>query len=379
MRIGLDAKRAVFNLTGLGNYSRDVIRILLERYPENQYFLYSPGFIENPRLKFLTNSDNFTLRTPSSHIDKMFESYWRSFRVVRELMADKLDIYHGLSNELPFGIKESKLKTVVTVHDLIFLRYPQTYSFIDRNIYTKKISHCCRTADRIIAISEQTKKDIIHYLDVSEEKIDVVYQGCSPLFKNEMDKGKLLKVKERHKLPDNYILCVGTVEERKNLASLVGAFNLMKDKHDTYLLVVGKKTAYIDTVMQEVNRFNLQDRVIFLQNVDFDDLPAIYRLAKVFVYPSIFEGFGIPIIEAMYSKTPVVTTAGGCFPEAGGPGSKYVDSNNPEQIKSAIEEILDDESLSRSMAESGYNYVQKFNEQKIAEEIMNVYRRVLKN
>ena len=376
MRIGLDAKRAVFNLTGLGNYSRDVIRMLLERYPENQYFLYSPGFIENPRLKFLENSDSFTLRTPSSHIDKMFESYWRSFSIARELMADELDIYHGLSNELPFGIKESKLKTVA---DLIFLRYPQTYSFIDRNIYTKKTSHCCRTADRVIAISEQTKKDIIHYLDVSEEKIDVVYPVCSPLFKKEMDKDKLLKVKERHKLPDNYILYVGTVEERKNLASLVGAFNLLKDKHDTYLLVVGKKTAYIDTVMQEINRFKLQDRVIFLQYVAFEDLPAIYRLAKVFVYPSIFEGFGIPIIEAMYSKTPVITTAGGCFPEAGGSGSKYVDSNNPEQIKSAIEEILGDEGLGRSMAEIGYNYVQKFNEQKIAEEIMNVYRRVLKN
>ena len=379
MKIGFDGKRAVFNTTGLGNYSRDLIRILLENNPENRYYLYSPAFKSNPRLDFIREFGNIETRLPSGLINNLFKSYWRSSSITGQLADDGIDLYHGLSNELPWGTKHRKFKTLVTIHDLIFIRYPQTYKFIDRTTYRLKAAHCCNNADRVIAISEQTKRDIIDYLNIDEEKIDVVYQGCHPIFREGTNDAARMTVKEKYKLPDNYILNVGTIEERKNLLSLVKAFNMFKLTDEFHLVVVGRPTAYINTIMREITDLGLEKRVIFLHNVDFKDLPSIYSMAEIFVYPSFFEGFGIPIVEALYSKTPVITSKGGCFQEAGGSDSRYINPDDPGEIKSAIDEILGNETLRSSMVEKGHDFVQRFNEKAIAEEIMTVYKNALEN
>ena len=154
---------------------------------------------------------------------------------------------------------------------------------------------------------------------------------------------------------------------------------MLKLTGEFYLVVVGRPTAYINTVMREIANLGLDERVIFLHNVDFNDLPSIYSMAEIFVYPSIFEGFGIPIIEALYSKTPVITSRGGCFHEAGGSDSRYINPDDPGEIKSAIEEILGNETLRSSMVEKGHDFVQKFNEITIAEDIMTVYKKTLGN
>ena len=153
MRIGFDAKRAFSNNTGLGNYSRDAIRILSDYFTDNKYFLYTPKNNNNPRLSFIADRKNTFIRTPESLLDRALKTYWRSKSVVNDLFTNKIDIFHGLSNELPIAIENTSIKTVVTIHDLIFIRYPHLFKTIDRKIYYRKFKSACQRADKIIAVS----------------------------------------------------------------------------------------------------------------------------------------------------------------------------------------------------------------------------------
>ena len=172
MKIGFDAKRAFFNPTGLGNYSRTLISSLSNRFPDHEYFLYSPKVSHNGL--FSADTNNLQLRIPAGLIAKLAPALWRSYGMNRTLKQDKLDLYHGLSHELPAGIKKTKIPSVVTIHDLIYLRYPKYYPAMDRWVYDKKFRHSCRVADRIIAVSEQTRRDLIEFFNVIPEKITVI-------------------------------------------------------------------------------------------------------------------------------------------------------------------------------------------------------------
>ncbi len=185
MRIGFDAKRAFSNNTGLGNYSRDAIRVLSIFYTDNKYFLYTPKAKENNRLTFLNDSTNTFVRTPQSLLNKALKSYWRSKSIVRDLFTNKIDIYHGLSHELPIGIEKTNIKTVVTIHDLIFKRFPRNYRSIDRKTYDIKYKYAVKHADLTIAISEQTKQDIVEFYKINPENIKVIYQSCHENFRKE--------------------------------------------------------------------------------------------------------------------------------------------------------------------------------------------------
>jgi len=170
MNIGFDSKRAFFNNTGLGNYSRDTIRILGKYFPSNKYFLYTPKIITNNRLNFIRESNNYFVRSPKNILNKIFKNYWRTKNIVKNLIDDQIDIYHGLSHELPLGIEKTNIKSIVTIHDLIFIRFPHFFSSIDRKIYKYKCKSACERASKIIAVSNQTKRDIIQYLKISEKK-----------------------------------------------------------------------------------------------------------------------------------------------------------------------------------------------------------------
>jgi len=284
-----------------------------------------------------------------------------------------IDIYHGLSNEIPFGLKKTNIKSVVTIHDLIFMRYPEFYNPIDRKIYERKFRFACENANCVVAISEQTKLDIISFLKIPEEKIKVLYQGCDQRFQKLIESEQLEQVKQKYSLPEKYILYVGTVEERKNLLSVVKA--LKEGNFDITLVVVGKQTDYADKVKQYIHDTGLEN-VYFLSNVPNDDLPALYQMAKIFVYPSVFEGFGIPILEALYSKVPVISSKGSCFSEAGGPGTIYINPVNSDEIANAIKRILSDEDLYNIMIEQGYKYAQSFNHDKLSARLNNLYKEI---
>lgn len=376
MKIAFDAKRITHNATGLGNYSRYVVSIISKLFPENEYLLYTPSKGKKALRKRVPLNENITFHFPKGTYAKgFFKSFWRTFGIAKETKKQGVSIFHGLSNELPFGLKNVGVKSVVTIHDLIFLRYPSFYPFIDRHIYSYKFKRACKKADQVIAISEMTKRDIVSYFDIPQEKINVIYQGCDHSFAQVASDAKKKEVKSKYNLPDRYILYVGSIESRKNLLLVVRALGLLKEK--IHLIAIGKQTPYAEEVKKEVKSLGLNSTVSLLTNIPFEDLPTIYQMASLFTYPSFFEGFGIPIIEALHSGIPVIAATGSCLEEAGGPHSIYVDPNNVEQMGEAITKVLSNPDMANEMIVSGKEYVKRFSDEIIAGELMELYKKTI--
>lgn len=370
MRIGFDGKRVVQNFTGLGNYSRFILSLLTQYYPENDYLVFSSKKASDN----LIIPEGIEFRHPATY---KHATFWRTYGILKDLKKNDISLYHGLSNELPLGIVSSKIASVVTIHDLIFLRFPEFYHPIDRFIYNYKSKYACKNASMIIAVSEQTKQDIIYYFGTPADKIDVVYQGCNALFKSKASEEQKKQVRDKYTLPQKYMLQVGTVEERKNLMLTVKALKTVPQ--EVKLVVIGRQTDYTKEIKEYISENALDNRVIFLKNVPLEHLPAIYQQAEIFIYPSEYEGFGIPIIEALYSGIPVIAATGSCLEEAGGPGSCYIHPKDDIQLSWTINSILNNAEKRKEMIAQGYEYVKTFSEDKLALNLMNVYQKALKN
>jgi len=366
MNIGFDAKRVVQNNTGLGNYGRYMIELLSRYYPDNQYFIFAPKQKKNKRLDTLLSRKNVSFVFPSG-ISRFAPSIWRTIGIRKDLLNNRIELFHGLSNELPLGIGHLKMKSVVTIHDLIFLRYPEFYNPIDRWIYRWKFRRACRVADKIIAVSECTKRDIITFFSIPEEKITVVYQGCHPQFRQAVSEEKKREIREKYKLPHSFLLYVGSIEPRKNLLTAVKA--LCRISEDIRLVAIGRETPYQAKVEAYARLSGVESRLHIRNDIPFGDLPAIYQSATVFLYPSFFEGFGIPVIEALSSEVPVIAATGSCLEEAGGPDSVYVNPEDDRELAARILEIINDEALANRMKAAGKLYVKKFDDEQIASEI----------
>lgn len=375
MNIGFDAKRAVCNNTGLGNYSRLVIDLLSEFFPMHKYSLYAPKNKENPRLSSLLERNNVEIVAPKDGCDKIFSTLWRVKGICNDLKRDKVDLFHGLSNELPINIQGSGIPSIVTIHDLIFLRYPEYYEPIDRKIYNYKFRKACENANRVIAITECTKRDIITYYGIDASKIDVVYQGCADIFANSWSQNELEKVRIKYSLPQNFILSVGTIEKRKNALLIVKALARMRS--DIHLVMIGKPTTYYEDIKEFAVENHLSARIHIYQDLPFNYLPAFYRLSKLFVYPSRFEGFGIPMLEAITCGVPAIGATGSCLEEAAGEGALYVDPDDVDGMAESINRVLEDEDLRTQMIAKGLEYAKTFSRKEIASNIMNVYRKTL--
>ena len=372
MNIGFDAKRIFFNGSGLGNYSRSTVELLSRYRPDDRYVLFSPrpgnryGFEVPP---------NAEVRYPSGRAGRAAPSLWRSYGMASDIRRSGVAIYHGLSNELPADIRRSGARSVVTVHDLIFVRMPELYKPADRWLYTQKYRRSCRNADRIVAISLQTRDDLVNVWRIAPEKIDVVYQGCSPIFYEPAAPEQRAAVRAKYHLPERYILSVGTIEERKNLMLTVRA--MAAGRLDIDLVACGRRTPYADRIEQYAREQGIAGRVHLLSEVTFTDLPALYQMSAVMVYASFYEGFGIPILEGLNSGIPVITSAGGVFPETGGDAALYVDPYNVDAMADALQRTLGDESLRNDMIRKGHLYAQRFREERIARDLTEVYHRLL--
>ncbi|HXH18325.1 MAG TPA: glycosyltransferase family 1 protein [Chitinophagales bacterium] len=370
MTIGFDAKRAFNNTTGLGTYSRTLIEGLLRFEPSQRYVLFTPS----ERIRFIEGTSTVSIIKPQHFLHRQFPWYWRSFYLPVEERNAGLDIYHGLSNELPFGKAPAGIRQVVTIHDLIFLKYPQYYSWIDRAIYEMKVRHSCQIADCIIAVSEQTKRDLAEWLPDTEEKIKVVYQSCAPAFEKEIAPDELARIKGKYGLPERFILYVGTLSERKNLLNAVKAFSSIAGAaEDVHLILAGEGGAYKLQLERLAQSLGLNGRVRLISGISDVELPAVYRSASLFVYPSVYEGFGIPIMEALWSRVPVVATRGGCFPEAGGPHSCYVNTEDADALARAMLEVLTNRQRAVMMAEEGARYAEKFRGEAAVRRMMRIY------
>lgn len=375
MIIGFDAKRAVQNFTGLGNYGRYLIETLLKYAPEHKYILYAPKDSDNKRLTTIKASNSAEFAFPKSTLNKKFKSIWRIHNIYNDINSDNIDIFHGLSNELPLTIKRcTKVKSIVTVHDLIFRRLPNCYKPIDRGIYDYKFRKACKNADVVVAVSECTKRDIVNDYNIDPSKIEVIYQGCDPSFTTQCSEEKLTDVKKKYNLPENFILSVGSIEERKNALVIVKA--LMHLPKEIKLVLVGKHTEYCNAIKSFMVQNKLTDRVIFLHGVDFTDLPAVYQCASVFCYMSLYEGFGIPLLEALWSRVPVIGATGSCLEEAGGKASLYVTPNDYQELAKSIESTFDKQTRN-SMVTAGLEHAKQFNQENFAKQTINLYNKLL--
>jgi len=370
MKIGFDAKRAFYNYSGLGNYSRNVISLLKKYFPENDYHLFTPG-----KTTFNKNfpPQDVSLVLPQKTLHKIFPSWWRSVALSSTIREQKIDIFHGLSNELPGDIKKTNVRSVVTIHDLIFLHYPNLYKRIDRNIYHKKFSAAVEKADKVIAISKKTRDDLVNFFNAREEKIEVIYQSCDPAFSARPDKEKKAELIREYELPAEFILYVGTIEERKNLLKLVQALDMAKT--DIPLVVIGKQTSYARKVHQYIEQHSLRN-IKFLKYVPNKDLPGLYQAASLFVYPSSYEGFGIPVLEALNSGVPVIAGKGSCLEETGGPNSLYVDPFDLEEFAGTIIKGLQDESLRKEMVVKGHAFAKNFSQEISTQNLHKLYESI---
>lgn len=383
MNIGFDAKRAAQNRTGLGNYSRFVIRILSEKFAGNQYHLYTPKPHRMPYLQEIPTLKHLFLHFPPQGIWSRIRSLWRVWGITKDIQKDGIQIFHGLSNELPLNIgtpEQRKMKAggkgckyIVTVHDLIFIHTPQYYHWIDRQIYNFKFRRACRCADRVIAVSEYTKQEIMHYYHTPESKIDVVYQGCDPVFSQEIEEGKLQEVKARYQLPDKFVLYVGSIEERKNLMLVAKAMAELNRRAAIHVVAVGRRTAYVDQIQDFLKAQGIDHLFHFYYQVPYADLPSFYKWASTFAYPSRIEGFGIPLLEAISSGVPAIGCTGSCLEEAGGPNSIYVNPDDAKGMADAILRTCTDEPLRQHMISEGKKYALNFSDEKLSHDLMKVY------
>lgn len=382
MNIGFDAKRAFHNGTGLGHYSRTLVRSLAQYYPSNEYYLFNP----RPG-KFALTADHLHEILPSGFFNKLFSSAWRSSWVKKDLVKHQIDLYHGLSHEIPMGIGQTGIPSVVTIHDLIHERYPEQYNAIDVRIYNKKFRYACANANHIIAISEQTRRDIIEFYKTPAEKISVCYQSCNPAFGGTVSKEEKERVRKLYGLPQQFFLYVGSIIERKNLLNICKAVFLLRNELDVPLFVIGDGGKYKQQVKDYIRQNGLEQKIIFLSEHpaaneegyrSAHDFPAIYQSALAMIYPSFFEGFGIPVLEALWSRLPVITSNVSCLPEAGGEGAYYVNPNSAEEIATGMKNIYTDTSLVTSMKEKGWQHAQRFTQQACAESVMKVYEALLK-
>lgn len=369
MRLGFDAKRAFHNATGLGNYSRDVLRILRARQPEHAYVAYSP----RPPAADAGGAAALA-RGPAGLVGRLAPALWRQAGIVRDLVRDRIDLYHGLSNELPSGIERTGIATVVTIHDLIFERHPELYAAVDRRIYRAKFRSAARRARVVVAASEETRRDLVERYGVDAAKIRIVYQVCHPAFRAPRDPAAEDALRARLGLPATFVLQVGTIERRKNLLLTARAVAALEGVH---LVAVGRPTAYAREVEAFARVGGLAGRLRLLRGLTMPEIATLYRLATVATYPSIVEGFGIPVLEAMTSGTPAVTTRGGVFPEVGGDAAVYVDPRDPEELRAALARLLSDPDERARRRAAGVVRAERFRDEVIADDLFRAYAEAL--
>lgn len=373
--IGYDAKRITHNATGLGNYGRTLVNALSPLLCNKaEMLLFTPSKGRDQLRKQVIDQTNLQFVYPQTSGFALPRSLWRTFGVAREAQKRGVSIFHGLSGELPKGLRQRGIRSVVTIHDLIFLRHPEYYKPIDVALYKWKFRLACHEADRIIAISECTKRDIIELGGYPEERIDVVYQSCDARFSQPVDNETKQRVRHNYDLPARFILNVGTIERRKNIGLMVEAMPQMPP--DVHLIIIGRATDYAQEVMQKAQKLGVAERVRLLHGVDNESLLAIYRMAEVFVYPSRYEGFGIPIIEAAQADVPIVAAKGSCLEEAGGPDCFYVDPDNAGEMAAAVFQLLSDEETKRAHVARTRDFVRRFENTNTAAKVLEVYKKL---
>lgn len=359
MKIGFDAKRYYHNHTGLGNYSRTIVAAVKSRYADIEAMLYDE--------KALT----------------------RTFSLGRRAKADGCCLFHGLSNELPRDVVRAALPSIVTIHDVAWRTFPDMYKPIDRALYDWKYGHSAKTATHVIAISQSTKKDVMKYYGVHEERISVIYQPVQDIYYNPVTREEALKAVLRHPVlsllpmfrpsdtsPDiSFLLTVGSINSRKNLLGMLKAYNEIPVTERIPFIVIGNGREYRGKCEDFISANKLRQWVTILDNIhDAETLQALYTLATALLYPSFYEGFGLPVAEAALQHCPVITSNISSLPEAAGPGALIVDPRSTDEIAAAIQKLLGSEPLRLQLGTAGHDYAMScFNPDRLTRQLYELY------
>lgn len=363
MKIGFDAKRAFQNRTGLGNYSRTLIANLKSYFPKNEYVYFTPR--KQTQYVHLFEKDQVIFPPGKNPL-------WRSFGIKKDIKNSGIDVFHGLSNELPFGMDIIQIPSVVTIHDVIFDIVPEDFPWHDRLVYRLKTQKCIRESSKIVAISQATRQDLIDRFGADPSKVEVIYQPIDRQFDiKKIDPERFPALKRQYHLPDRYLLYVGALMKRKNILPMIQAWQRLSPEHAIPLLIFGEGKSYKKELIDYIRSHRLSDHVQLRSSVPFGDLPYLYRLAECVLYPSLYEGFGLPVAEALACGSRVVTSSVSSMPEAGGELPRYV---NPWDVDSIAEGIESSLQHSRPDPADVAKHLSRFDSFKVTEQIMNVYR-----
>jgi glycosyltransferase involved in cell wall biosynthesis len=373
MNVTIDVSPTVQKHAGLGRYAGEIARALGQSNQANVALFYnSQGNAHLP--DYLSHLPYRTVNAGNKP--------WRMRVLLSQLAKWPMDrafgagdIFHA-TNHLLAHFKHAR--TVFTLHDLIFLRFPEYHLPYNRWFLTFAMPRFLRAADVIVTPSECSKQDVIKFYGLSPEKIKVIYEAPAPEFTPATDETALARVKQKYNLPEKYILHVGTIEPRKNLGRLLEAFKaLLADAPDLRLVLIGKKGWLYDSFFEKLRHLGLEERVIFPGYVDEADLPACFQLAQVFAYPSLYEGFGLPPLEAMACGAPVVCSHSSSLPEVVGQAGLLINPTDTAALTAALRQVLTDATLRAELRQSALNQAQKFSWKRAAAELVNLYRCLL--
>lgn len=375
MEIGIDISLAVGQRAGVGQYSFNLVKELAKLDLENQYTLF-PFFTHVYDLDFkkfdFPRGENFRMKFENLS-EEWIDTLWNKLWIPKYKFLDGLDVFHSTTFCFP---NDFKGKVVSTIYDVSFRTHPEFHT-------TANIVHCDRgtkqaveMADVIIVISEHTKKDLIKYYNCPAEKIVITYLGYGDRFKFIDDEQKKKEVSDKYGIKKPFVFNVGSIEPRKNIVGLIKAYAGLESRHRNNfdLVISGGKGWKNSDIYKEVEKLKIGDNVKFIGYVDDDDLPYLYNSAEVFVYPSFYEGFGLPVLEAMACGCPVITSNTSSLPEVGGDAALYIDPNKIETISKALESILDSEEKKKQMIKEGFEQAKKFSWKKCAEETLVLYK-----
>jgi glycosyltransferase involved in cell wall biosynthesis len=296
--------------------------------------------------------------------------------MVKDLQNQGIEVYHGLSNELPHGIENTQIKSLVTIHDLIFLHYPHLYPFFDRRVYKRKFAAAVTHANIVIATSEHTRADILKAYHCAPQKVKVLYQDCDPAFSEKYTPNQLSALCRKYSLTRDFVLSVGTLEQRKNHLNLLKAF-VQSDLHDTDLVLVGKKGDAFPALEKFVKENSLEARVKFIHELPFQDLPQMFQAARGFAYISKYEGFGIPVLEALRSNIPVLTSNTSSLPEVGGAAAIYTNPDSIKEIAFGLNQLVYDQLRRKEILAAIPAQLQKFEPSALSKQLMDIYQSLL--
>lgn len=375
-RIGFDAIRALRNTTGLGNYARGVLRGLHQHDPGLDIHLYAP---DPGRAEFrdLPGQLGATLHLPLESINPVSRALWRTFRLGRAAAKDQVQLYHGLTHEMPRDLPATGIPAIVSFHDLIYEKFPGYFPLVDRWSYRWRYRWSASHATALVAVSEQTRDDLVEWYDIEPARIVVIPPARHPAFAMPVPAAERAAVRAKYAVPAEFLFSVGTLEPRKNHRALIAALAALATADVVPLVLAGRDGGALPSLQREIAARGLAGRVQLLTDVATADLPALMQSATIFLYPSLVEGFGMPIVEALSAGTPVITSGSGCFVEAGGPGSRYVSPGDTDGWAAAIRELVGDATARARMRDAGRIWATQFDGDPLAAQLAAVYAAVL--